>query len=56
MKVHYQIVSDETGLVLLRNRKIAKALECWLSENGFSFRDAFFMPRSFYLFRRTDSL
>jgi hypothetical protein len=55
MKVHYQITSDETGLVLLRNRKIAKALECWLSENGFSFRDEFFVPRSFYLFRGTDS-
>jgi hypothetical protein len=56
MKVHYQIISEETGIVLLRNRKVAKALGCWLSENGFSFRDAFFVPRSYYLFRVTDSL
>jgi hypothetical protein len=56
MKVHYQIISDETGIVLLKNRKIAKALEWWLSENGFSFRNDFFVPRSFYLFRVTDSL
>jgi hypothetical protein len=51
MKVHYQIISKETGMVLLRNRKIAKALGCWLTENGVSFKDAFFMPRSFYLFQ-----
>jgi hypothetical protein len=56
MKVHYQIISEETGIVLLRSRKIAKALEWWLSENGFSFRNAFFVPRSFYLFRGNDSL
>jgi hypothetical protein len=37
MKVHYQIISDETGRVLLRNRKIAKSLRWWLRENGFSF-------------------
>jgi hypothetical protein len=55
MKVHYQIISDETGIVLLRNRKIAKALGWWLSENGFPFRDSFFVPRSFYLFRTRDS-
>ena len=56
MKVHYQIISEETGNVLLKNRKIAKALTCWLSENGFSFSDAFFVPRSFYLFRMRDRL
>jgi hypothetical protein len=56
MKVHYQIISEETGTVLLKNRKIAKALECWLKENGISFRDAFFVPRSFYLFRTKDRL
>jgi hypothetical protein len=50
MKVHYQIISDETGMVLLKNRKIAKALGWWLNENGFSFSDAFFVPRSFYFF------
>jgi len=38
MKVHYQIKSEETGMVLLRQRKIAKALRRWLRENGFSFQ------------------
>jgi len=51
MKVHYQITSEETGIVLLRNRKIARALALWLSENGFSFRDSLFVPRSYYYFR-----
>jgi hypothetical protein len=54
MKVHYQVISEETGIVLLRNRKIAKALGLWLSENGFSFRNAFFVPRSFYVFKSTN--
>ena len=52
MKVHYQITSEETGIVLLRNRKIASALALWLSENGFVFSDSFFVPRSYYFFRR----
>jgi len=56
MKVHYQIISDETGMVLLRSRKIAKALESWLSENHITFSDSFFVPRSFYLFRTRDGL
>jgi len=56
MKVHYQIISEETGNVLLKNRKIAKALTCWLSEKGFPFSDALFVPRSFYLFRTRDRL
>jgi hypothetical protein len=51
MKVHYQIISEETGMVLLRNRKIAEALGWWLGKNGFPFHSAFFFPRSFYLFR-----
>ena len=51
MKVHYQIISEETGIVLLKNRKIAKALGWWLNEHGFPFHDTFFVPRSFYLFR-----
>jgi hypothetical protein len=55
MKVHYQIISDETGIVLLKNRKIAKALGWWLSENGISFSNSLFVPRSFYLFRTRDS-
>jgi len=51
MKVHYQIISEETGRVLLRNRKIAKSLRWWLRENGFSFQHSFFIPRSFYLYK-----
>jgi hypothetical protein len=54
MKVHYQIISEETGMVLLRSRKIAQALESWLNEKGITFSDSFFIPRSFYLFRTRD--
>jgi hypothetical protein len=50
MKVHYQIISKETGVVMLKNRKIAVALGWWLKENGFSYRHCLFIPRSFYLF------
>jgi hypothetical protein len=49
MKVNYQITSEETGMVLLRQRKIAKALRWWLRENGCSFKHSFFVPRSYYL-------
>lgn len=37
MKVHYQIRSEEIGIVVLRQRKIAKALRWWLREKGFKF-------------------
>jgi hypothetical protein len=51
MKVHYQIISESTGIVLLKNRRVAKALGWWLRENGITFHDSLFVPRSFYLFR-----
>ncbi|MBN2634324.1 MAG: hypothetical protein JXR66_12255 [Bacteroidales bacterium] len=35
MKVIYQISSEITGEVILKRRKIAKALRWWLRENGF---------------------
>ncbi|MBN1107846.1 MAG: hypothetical protein JXR66_04750 [Bacteroidales bacterium] len=54
MKVHFQIRSEETGILLLRQRKIAKALRWWLRENGITYQHEFFFPRSFYLFRSED--
>lgn len=38
MKTFYQISSQETGIVVLKKRKIAKALRWWLRENGFTFK------------------
>jgi hypothetical protein len=37
------ISSEETGTVLLKRRKIAKALRWWLRENGYSFKYVFFV-------------
>lgn len=37
MKVTYQIKSEVTGKVLIRRRKIAKALRWWLQENGITY-------------------
>jgi hypothetical protein len=34
MKVYFEITSIETGTVLIRRRKISKALRSWLRENG----------------------
>ena len=42
MKAHYLITSEEIGAVLLRNRKIAKALRWWLSKNGFTYKNSFY--------------
>lgn len=55
MKVHYQFKSDETGLILLRQRKIAKSLRWWLRENGFSYEYEFFIPRGYYYFKSVNS-
>ena len=41
MKTFYQIESKETGIVLLRRRKIAKALRRWLRENNIPFEYTF---------------
>jgi hypothetical protein len=43
MKARYQIKSEEIGTVLLRQRKVAKALRWWLRENGISFQYTFFL-------------
>jgi predicted RNA-binding protein YlqC (UPF0109 family) len=42
MRTYYEISSEETGKVLLKRRKIAKALRLWLSEHGVSYRYIFF--------------
>lgn len=43
MKTFYQIESSETGTVILKRRKIAKALRWWLRENGHQFEHLFFL-------------
>jgi hypothetical protein len=43
MKVHYQIKSEETGTILIKQRKIAKALRWWLRKNKYSFQYTFFV-------------
>jgi hypothetical protein len=40
MKTFYQITTKETGVVILRRRKIAKAFRWWLRENGFDCQSA----------------
>ncbi len=43
MKTFYRITSNEIGTVLLRRRKIAKALRWWLRENGYTYKYIFFI-------------
>jgi len=43
MKTFYRISSQELGTVMLRRRKIAKALRWWLRENGFDYKYVFFV-------------
>jgi len=43
MKTFYRITSEELGTVMLRRRKIAKALRWWLRENGFTYKYMFFV-------------
>ncbi len=42
MRTYYEISSEATGKVLLRRRKIAKALRLWLNEHGISYKYIFF--------------
>jgi len=46
MKTFYRISSKEMGTVLLKRRKIAKALRWWLRENGFVYKYMFLSIRS----------
>jgi hypothetical protein len=43
MKVVFQITSKETGMVMIRRRKIAKALRWWLRERGIVYDYAYFL-------------
>ncbi len=43
MKVVFQITSSETGKVLIRRRKIARALRWWLRENGIGYDYIYFL-------------
>jgi hypothetical protein len=42
MKAVYRVTSKEIGDVLLKKRKIAKALRWWLRENGITYNSSFF--------------
>jgi len=42
MRTYYEISSDATGKVLLRRRKIAKALRWWLNEHGYDYKYIFY--------------
>jgi len=43
MKTLFEISSEETGTVVLRRRKIAKALRRWLREKNFHTITVFFL-------------
>jgi hypothetical protein len=43
MKTLFEISSEETGTVVLRRRKIAKALRRWLREKEFPYNHRFFL-------------
>ncbi len=43
MKTYYQITAEGIGIVLLRKRKIAKALRRWLREKGLSYEYVFYI-------------
>ncbi len=43
MKANYQITSSETGTVILKKRRIAKALRWWLREKGISFQHYYYV-------------
>ena len=43
MKVIYKVTSEATGIVLLKRRKIAKALRWWLRMNGHQYEHGFFL-------------
>jgi hypothetical protein len=43
MKTFFRISSGEMGTVVLKRRKIAKALRWWLRENGVTYGHMFFL-------------
>ena len=48
MKTFYKITSDEIGTILIKRRKIAKALRWWLRDNGFDYTYTYFSVESDY--------
>jgi len=42
MRILYKMSSQETGTVVIRRRKIAKALRWWLRKNGYDFTYSYF--------------
>jgi hypothetical protein len=42
MKTMYRITSVEMGTILLKRRKIAKALRWWMRENGVSYTHTYY--------------
>jgi len=42
VKVVYQFSSEATGVVLIKRRKIAKALRWWLRENGIAYKYSYY--------------
>ena len=45
MKAFYQITSIKTGTIVLKRRKVAKALRWWLRENGYPYKYIFFVSQ-----------
>jgi hypothetical protein len=43
MKTIYRVTTSETGEVLLKKRKIAKAFRRWLRENGYTYTSNYFV-------------
>jgi len=43
VKILFQITSPETGKVLIRRRKIARALRWWLRDNGIEYDYTYFL-------------
>jgi hypothetical protein len=43
MKIFYQISTKETGVVMLKRRKIAKAFRWWLRENRVDYTSTYFI-------------
>jgi hypothetical protein len=42
MRTIYRVDSKELGEILLKRRKIAKALRWWLRENGYEYTSSYF--------------
>jgi hypothetical protein len=43
MKAFYQITANDFGTIILKRRRIAKALRWWLRENGIDYKYSYFI-------------